>query len=108
MQNENKRALVIDLSPITLDIIHSNDVDLKFKNLLYLEPKLDETKQLYCVTFPELNINVNEYTREDLENALSEQIVFLWNEYVKEVDDNLTEKAISLKNQLLNFIEEAK
>lgn len=98
----------VDLSPIPLDIIHSNNVALKFKSPLHLEPKLDETEQLYCVTFPELNIDVYEYTREDLENALSEQIVFLWNEYAKEADDNLTEKAISLKNKLLNFIEEAK
>lgn len=96
----------VDLSPIVLDIIHSNDVDLKFKTPIHLEPKLDETA--CCVTFPELNIDVYEYTREDLENALSEQIVFLWQKYAKESDNNLTEKAILLKKHLLNFIEEIK
>lgn len=81
---------------------------LEFKEILHLTPTLDETEQLYQISFPKLDIDVYEYTRSDLENAVSEQILFLWNEYAKESDDKLTKDAILLKHKLLKLIEEVK
>lgn len=96
----------IDLSPILLSEISYGDLTLRFKNPVHLIPELDETEQLYKVSFQDLCIDINEYTRIDLENAVSEHIVFLWNEYAKEKNENLTNEAIILKNKLLQLIEE--
>lgn len=98
----------VDLSSISLDLICGGGVTLRFKNTLHINPTLDETEQLYKASLQELDIDVYEYTRADLESAVSEQILFLWNEYAKESDDKLTKDAILLKNKLLELIEEVK
>ena len=98
----------VDLSPLDLNEITGKNIRLRFKKPLRLTPFLDETKQLYCIELPELNIDVCEYTRADLENAVSEQFLFLWQEYALEDENNLTKQATILKNRILSYMEEVK
>jgi hypothetical protein len=55
-----------------------------------IEPVLDETKQLLCLQKPELGIDVYAYQRDELFDALKEEIDVLWRNYAGEKDDILT------------------
>lgn len=80
----------------------------KFKSPLALESQFDESQQLFVVKNEELTIYAYSQTIEQLENELAEQIHFLWIEYAKEDDKNLTPDAINLKTKLLKYIKKEK
>jgi len=97
--------LETNLSEIKLDYIDWNGKKLHFKNDLTLTPKLDDTKQLYTIDYPKLGLTTFAHTRQELIEDIKSDIVYLWEEYALASDNELTEDAKQLKNELLEFIE---
>jgi len=96
----------VDLSPFRVVIIEFKDLVLRFQEPLILDPYLDESKQLICLSEPRLGIDVFAYSRDELENELSEQIAFLWEDYAKGDEAEMTTQAVELKQCLLESIVE--
>jgi hypothetical protein len=88
-----------------LESIDWNDKKLRFKNSLTLTPKIDDSKQLYIIDYPELGLDVFAYTREELIEGINSDVAYLWEEYAT-TNDALTENAKALRNRLLEAIEE--
>ena len=98
----------VDLSPIELDNIQYGDNNrLNLRNRLVLTPTMDDTEQLYTISYPELGIEMFAYTRQELTDDVKSEIVYLWDEYARADNTELTADAIILKNNLLAAIEEA-
>jgi hypothetical protein len=96
----------IDLAPIEFDYIDYGDKKLRFKNRLVLTPELDDSEQLYTISYPDFNLESFAYTRQEITDEIKSDIVFLWNEYAKAEDSELTEDALELKKRLLLNIED--
>jgi len=97
--------LETDLSTIELNYIDWNGKKLHFKNDLILTPKLDDTKQLYTIDYPKLGLTTFAHTRQELIEDIKSDIAYLWEEYALAADNELTEDARLLKNELLGLIE---
>jgi hypothetical protein len=97
--------LETDLSTIELDWVDWNGKKLHFKNHLILTPKLDDTKQLYTIDYPEFGLTTFAYTRQELIEEIKSDIAYLWEEYALASNDELTKDAKQLKNKLLEAIE---
>jgi len=97
--------LETDLSTIELNSIDWNGKKLYFKNDLTLTPKLDDTKQLYTIDYPKLGLTTFAHTRQELIEDIKSDIIYLWEEYALASNDELTEDARLLKNELLELIE---
>lgn len=96
----------LDLSSIAVGQIRFNDLILKLKQGLTLEPTMDETNQLLCIVKDDLGIDVFAHTREELVAELNEQIAMLWVEYAQAGDDVLDIEAIKMKKALLAMFNE--
>jgi hypothetical protein len=97
----------IDLSPIKFDYIDYEDKKLKFKNRLVLTPELDDSNQLYTISYPDFNLYTFAYTRQEIIEDLKSDIAFLWDTYAKAADEDLTKGALEIKQKLLSSIEES-
>lgn len=97
----------VDLSSIFLKEVTYQNTKLKAKNPLILTPVMDEeSSQLFIVEFNEINLYVYNYTRDDLIHEINEQIIIMWDEYVKVDQDKLAGDAMKLRRILLEmFIE---
>lgn len=95
----------VDLTPIYLDKIVYENVHLIFTNPIVLTPYLDEFKQLYCIEYPDLGIDIFASTRKELEDELVQQVRFLWETYTQ-CSGEMTEQAKTLKTNLNNMIQE--
>jgi len=101
------RLQPIDLSPITLRSVHWGDRVFRFSEPLVLQPELDEeSQQLYVVEEPSLTLYAYAQTREQLLQEISEQIAFMWDEYVQAEDETLATDALELKQHLSGVCEE--
>ncbi len=96
----------IDLSPIELDCIDYEKKKLRFKERLILKPELDDSGQLYTISYPKFNLETFAYTRQEIIDGVKSDITFLWDTYAKVTDEELTEGALELKRRLLLNIEE--
>jgi len=91
----------IDLSPIEFDYIDCGDKKLSFKNRLVLTPELDDSEQLYTISYPKFKLESFAYTRQEMVESIKSDLIVLWEEYAKVADEELTEGALELKNSLL-------
>jgi hypothetical protein len=102
-QSENDE---IDLSPIKFDYIDYKNKRLRFKNNLVLIPKLDDSEQLYTISYPKFNLEAFAHTRQEIIDGIKSDIKFLWDSYAKAADSKHKEDALELKRILLSNIEE--
>ncbi len=97
----------VDLSSILLKEVSYQNTKLRLKNPLMLTPYMDEeSSQLFIVEDVNINLYVFAYTREDLIHEINEQIVIMWNEYIKDNIEKLAEDALELRQVLLETFEE--
>lgn len=97
----------VDLSPISFREISYQNTTLRFTSPLKLTPIMDEeSSQLFIVEDVNINLYVFAYTREDLIHEINEQIIIMWDEYVKANSDELAEDALRLREILLQTFEE--
>lgn len=79
---------------------------LRSRNVLRFRPFYDPDIHMMVITSPELKIFVSGKTWEELRRGIEEEIVFLWEEYALEKEENMTKGAIDLKKKLLETFEE--
>ncbi len=91
----------LDLSPFTIDEIHSLNRTIKAKTRMILEPTLNDSQQLICIEDQRLCIDVFAESREKLLDELSEQIMMMWIEYALSPDELLEAPAKKLKVELI-------
>lgn len=97
----------INLSPISLKVVHWNQQEFRFENPLTLTPSLDEeSQQLYVVEDPDLTLFAYAQTREQLLNEINEQIAFMWSTYVQASESELASDALKLRQRLQEVIRE--
>ena len=103
---EERLAEEIDLSPIEFDCIDYENKKLRFKERLILKPELDDSGQLYTISYPKFNLETFAYTRQEIIDGVKSDIRFLWDIYARATDEELAEGALELKQRLLSNIEE--
>lgn len=96
----------LDLSPFFLSEIVLRDRVVRFRKTAVLEPSLDESKQILCLEDQTIGIDVCGFSRDELDEALTEEIDVLWHEYALASDESLSPKALELKRNLRDRIEE--
>ena len=101
-----QEILEVDLSPITVRQVPLEEGSLVALQPVMLTPVLSETKQFYEIDNGDLGISLIAFTRDELIDALNEEIAVLWAEYAQESDEKLTDGAQALKARLLGAFEE--
>lgn len=96
----------LDLSPLEISVVRYGTGNLLVSPALMAEPTLDDTKQLLCIDYPELEVSVFATTREALLVELHEHLAMLWQEYALARDDDLDGIALQLKKKLLTRMTE--
>lgn len=97
----------VDLSPLHLKTVKWNNRIFRFSQPILLQPELDEeSQQLYVVEEPCLTLYAYAQTREQLIQEISEQIAFMWDEYVQADDATLAPDALELKQHLSRVCKE--
>lgn len=96
----------LDMSPFYLSRVDYPTRTLEFKDVRVFEPELTEDQQLLLLSTAELGIDVYAATRDDLYTALLEEIDLLWRNYALAPDDDLSDAAVRLKQNLLATITE--
>jgi len=91
----------LDLSVFVIDSVPLRSGQLRAVAALVLEPVLDETKQLLCVQDTGVGLDAFAHTREKLLIEINEQLAMLWQEYALASDDELSDRARTMKATLL-------
>lgn len=94
----------VDLAPITIKEFEYDDGILALNEKRELIPVMDETGQFYTIEDPMIGIDVFAYTRNELRDAIQDNLIFLWETYSNAKDEELTEKAKELKYNLLKHV----
>ncbi len=106
--NEVEKIIEVDLSVIEIDGFDVDDKRVVAKQPVSFQPVLDETSQYYELQDAPFGIQLLAGLREELEVDLYDELDFLWRQYAAESDDELTEDALELKQQLLGTFELAR
>jgi len=91
----------VDLDPMPVPVVMVDNVAIRPVDDRRLQPRLDETSQIFLLEHAELGIDLAEETRADLEDALRHLLPILWLNYAKADDGVLTKDAQALKQRLL-------
>jgi len=92
---------MINLLPLCLKTVTWHNRIFRFSQPIFLQPELNkESQQLYVVEEPRLTLYAYAQTREQLTQEISEQIAFMWDEYVQADDATLAHDALELKQHL--------
>ena len=75
-------------------------------NNMQAHVSLSDDNQTYFASIEDLGIESAAYTRDDLIEGLRAEIDFLWKQIAMEDDNDLTEQAIAVKNNLLKHFKE--
>ena len=95
----------IDLSPIHLSAVKGKAVRLRFRDEPFqFDPMLDAEGELLVVEQPQIDVHAYAATRSELIAEISNQVEFLWLEYV-ETDEPLTSGASALRGRLMEILE---
>ena len=98
---EVEKIIEVDLSVIAVDGFDVGDKRVVAKQPVTFQPVLDETSQCYVLQDAPFGIQLLAGFREELETDLYDELDFLWRQYAAESDDELTEDALDLKQQML-------
>lgn len=90
---------------ITIKTFQSGGKTIAIDPPLRLDIKQDQDG-VYSVWHPRFDIGEMSLTVYELRDAVLEHLDMAWREYAKEADDNLTPKALELKQQLLRRMKE--
>jgi hypothetical protein len=105
---ENVSQIVVpDLSAIRIESVEWKNQKLRFRQPLVIPLKYDEeTHQLMVAEDSSINLMAFAYTRDELLREINEQVLFMWNKYVKSNREKLAKDALKLRNILSERLEE--
>lgn len=97
----------VDLSPFSIErVALPAGGHLTARQKIQIVPDLDEgTRQSFVADLPDLQLIATGETREDLIEGLLDDLAFLWGEYVEEDEALLDERAVELRQMLLQLFE---
>lgn len=106
MENVSKIA-VPDLSAMKIEAVEWKNQKLQFRQPLVIPLKYDEeTHQLMVAEDLSINLMAFAYTRDELLREINEQVLFMWNKYVRSDREKLAKDALKLRNTLSERLEE--
>lgn len=91
----------LDTSPIHYDWICFADYSLAFRHRLWLVPKRSACGQYLEASVPELRIVLTAATRRELVEDFEETLEFLWDDYVLDQNNLLSDTGLELRRELL-------
>lgn len=91
-----RELYAIDIIEVLPDYLKSSPL-----NNAKVHVSLSDDNQTHIASIEDLGIESAAYTRDDLIEGLRAEIDFLWKEIAMADDDDLNEKAIVMKNNLL-------
>lgn len=100
----NERGELITLRPIMVRNFAIQDRTLCFKQPLELEPDYDPESMFFTLKNDFLGIDVYAESCDELREELLSELAFLWQAYAQGDANNMTSRAIQLKNNLLSSI----
>ncbi len=98
----------IDLRPLEFSMVPANGRWLVLKRELEVMIEFDQENQEFLLEYPELNIVLGAKTREELWDEFCRDFFWLWAEYGKSNEQDLTGDALKLKKHLEDLVEEEK
>lgn len=90
-------------APLILRSVDAGSFTLSARYPLVLIPERDESGTLVRAENEGLGISVFGKDRAELESLIEEQVIFLWNQYALEDNERLSNRALKLKERLLDF-----
>jgi hypothetical protein len=96
------------LQPICLSEIQGRERKLVFRLPRDFKVFQDPDSKLYTVQDKELGIDIYSERQEKLEDELSEQLLFLWDNFALEEPGKMTKAAQRLRESLLKYLKEVK
>ena len=105
---ENVSKIVVpDLSAMKIETVEWKNQKLRFRQPLVIPLKYDEeTHQLMVAEDSSINLMAFAYTRDELLIEINEQVLFMWNRYVRSSREKLAKDALKLRNALSERLEE--
>jgi hypothetical protein len=91
----------VDLSPLVFNRIDLAGRTLNAVTELRLFPKRDESRQLYVVEDPGIDLVAHAFTRDDLADEIAAHVFLIWREYGLARPRDLTPKAQELRKAVL-------
>lgn len=92
----------LDLSPVKISRIISENLVLELKKPLVIEPVFED--QEVVLYFDDLNILAAGQDRDDAIKDFEDDFVWLWREYAMAEDQMLSDGALTLKKSLLHMV----
>ncbi|MDZ7696569.1 MAG: GxxExxY protein [Deltaproteobacteria bacterium] len=92
-------------SRMELSTVEGKETLLRFKRPLSLEVTFDVNEKQFVLELPKLNVLLSEKTPKELYKAFCEDILWLWDEYGKCGDRDLSEDGKRLKHGILDLVE---
>ncbi len=98
----------LDLRPLRLTLVTSDDTVLVLNSPLEIEAIFDEELQEVVFELPEFNIIAADVKREEAIQQLQSDLVWLWKEYVDVPEQTLSEDAKNLRERLRALVKEVR
>lgn len=96
----------LDLSPLVISNIQTDKSVLRLKEELSVPVDFDPENQEYVLDYTELNISLGAQSREELLTEFCVDFYWLWLEYGKGDEDQMSEDAKQLKRRVLSMVHE--
>jgi hypothetical protein len=100
------RKSVVDLSPIVFYEVECEESTLILKEEIRFTVSLSEDRSLFIGSNDELTVRVWASSRAALAEKLKEEIAFIWIEYGRAADNELSDDAKKLKFMLNRILDE--
>lgn len=92
----------VNLESEEIEAVIAGNLRVVPKEKISAEVSFDETDAVYIAAIPDLGISVFSEKREDLRDALDDEIALLWKRYAAAPDEKLTRAAQVLKQRMLD------
>ena len=96
----------IDLSPLEFSTVSAEGRSLVLSHEMEFLVDFDQESQEFLLEFSELNIFLGAETRDQLWEEFCSDFLWLWDEYGKSSDQNLTGDALMLKKRIKEMVQE--
>ncbi len=98
----------VETRPFAYEWVRFAEYSLAFKRPIWLTPIQSQCGQYLEASLPELRIVLSAPTKQELREDFEETLEFLWDEYVLDQGDPLSESGLELRRELLARFEQRK
>lgn len=94
----------VDVTPFIISCIERYGERIDFINPIEIVPVYYDDEKEFEIKFPKLGIIARGRTRTEVLDNFKDDFIWLWDEYVEEKEELLTEDAIELKQKLIAMV----